>query len=107
VKKLVFVLAVLSVTNPAWASKARLLSLQGAAFLEDTQTIFINPAHVTKLGQYLTFEMGSSSATAATRAEGGFVRKDGDWSYGAYLGHQNDTQSYYRASKVATTNGGT
>ncbi|MBX2996551.1 MAG: hypothetical protein KF681_17145 [Bdellovibrionaceae bacterium] len=106
-KKLVLVLATLGLAAPAMASKARLQSLQGASFLKDTQTIFVNPAHVSHLGQYLTFEMGSSSATAATRAEGGFVRKDGDVSYGAYLGHQNETQSLYRASKIATTNGGT
>ena len=106
-KKLALVLVTLVLANSAWASKARLLSLQGATFLEDTQTVFVNPAHVNKLGQYLTFEMGSSSSTAATRSEGGFVRKDGEWSYGAYLGHQNETQSFYRSSKVATTNTGT
>lgn len=102
----VSVVSLLLMGSIAEASKARLSALQGASFLKDSQTIFVNPSHVNSLGQYLTFEMGSSSATAATRSEGGFMRKDGEWNYGVYLGHQNDTQTLYRSTTLSGVNGG-
>lgn len=96
-KHLVFA-AILTLAMPqAFASKARIDSLQGAIFLKDTQTVFLNPAHMHSLGQYLTFEAGGN-ATTGTKAEGGFLRNDGDVKYGAYLGHMSPFQNAYRAS---------
>lgn len=96
-KHLVFAVAMTLVVPQAFASKARLDSLQGAIFLKDTQTVFFNPAHMHSLGQYLTFEAGGAGTTG-TKAEGGFLRTDGDVKYGAYLGHMSPYQNSYRAS---------
>lgn len=93
-KKLLLVAACIFMAGQAEASKARLISLQGAEFLKDTQTIFENPAHVHALGQYLTFEFGT--AAGATRAEGGFLKNEGSAKFGAYLGHQNAEQDALR-----------
>jgi len=98
VKHLVIASVILmSFSSVAHATKARLDSLQGAIFLKDTQTVFLNPAHMHSLGQYLTFEMGGTGTTG-TKAEGGFLRNDGDAKYGAYLGHMSPFQNAYRAS---------
>jgi hypothetical protein len=76
----------LVIAAPAFASKARLASLQGARQLVDVQTIFINPAHINMLDQYITFEMGA----VGTAAEGGFVRKlESGNKLLVYVGHQN------------------
>lgn len=96
-KQLVFIAALTMILPQAFASKARLDSLQGAIFLKDTQTVFLNPAHLHSLGQYLTFEAGGTGTTG-TKAEGGFLRNDGDVKYGAYLGHMSPFQNAYRAS---------
>ncbi|MBX3019402.1 MAG: hypothetical protein KF767_16060 [Bdellovibrionaceae bacterium] len=99
-KHLVLAAALTLIVPQAFASKARLDSLQGATFLKDTQTVFLNPAHMHSLGQYLTFEAGAQGTTG-TKAEGGFLRNDGDVKYGAYLGHMSPFQNAYRASGYA------
>jgi hypothetical protein len=70
----------------AMASKARVSSLQGADHIIDNQTVFLNPADLNYLGQYITYEFGA----AGTAAEGGFARKlsNGD-RLSIYLGHKN------------------
>jgi hypothetical protein len=70
----------------AMASKARLAALQGANHVVDTQTVFINPAHINQLGNYITFEMG----VQGSGAEGGVTRKLSNGNVlGLYLGHSN------------------
>ena len=85
-KNLLILNLVLVIAAPAFASKARIASLQGANYLVDAQTIFTNPAHINSVGQYITFEMGA----AGTAAEGGFTRKlDSGDKLAVYVGHQN------------------
>lgn len=85
-KNLLILSLALVISAPAFASKARLASLQGARQLVDVQTIFTNPAHINMVDQHITFEMGA----AGTAAEGGFIRKlaSGDKLL-VYVGHQN------------------
>lgn len=78
---------VLLFSASAFASKARVNSLQGANHLVDTQTVFTVPSHLLLLNPYLTFEMG----TAGTDAEGGIMRNVGAAKMLVYLGHQNTT----------------
>lgn len=90
-KKTLLIAALALAATPAMASKARLSALNNAAHLEDIQDTLKNPSKVTKHGDWLTFEMGTNSYTAASqaepRAEGGFARGAGDARYGFYLGH--------------------
>jgi len=97
-------LAVLS-TN-AFASKARMQALgQGfqSLYIQDSRSVFVNPAAVNENKNYIVTEWGTSGArdtyaddaNAATvdapRAEGGFFREMGTFSYGLYLGNDGST----------------
>ncbi len=66
--------------------------------LVDTQTIFAQPAYVTKLPKYATFEMGSSSVSGSPRAEGGFLTEQDGAKWGAHLGHQSTYQNTFRGT---------
>ena len=97
---------------PAFASKARMASLQNAASVTDTQSIFDNPAKSYLLGDFATLEMGATSATVdrtgantpenvitngsttgitlySPDAEGGFVKSYGDSKIGFYMGRRS------------------
>lgn len=109
-KSLITVSAVLAMAAPAFASKARLASLQNAANVTDTYSIFDNPAKSYLLGDFATLEMGSTT-TAQTGvntpenvvtngntagitlynpdAEGGFVKSYGDSKIGFYIGKKS------------------
>jgi hypothetical protein len=101
--KMILLAAVISMAAPsAFASKARLAALSDSQHLVDTQTIFRNPGDLGLLGDFATFEFGTTagsnsqdyrnSATPADKtAEGGFVRSNGDAKWGFYLGHKSDT----------------
>lgn len=103
-RKLLFIAVACLISANAHASKARLEALQGARFLVDPQTVFINPAHVNQLGQYFTAEFGSTSTNpSAPKAEGGILTEGLGGKVGFYLGHMNEMQyrlrtpeSYYQ-----------
>ncbi|AGH95657.1 hypothetical protein [Pseudobdellovibrio exovorus] len=100
-KQLMLSITLLCASAPAMASKARLMSLQGANHIVDTQTVFTNPAHLNYLGQYITFEMG----TPGTAAEGGFARKlNSGARLSAYLGHRDPLNTFATAD-VRIANG--
>jgi hypothetical protein len=100
-KSLLIYLLALVIAVPAFASKARVASLQGARHLVDVQTIFINPAHINMVDQYITFEMGA----AGSAAEGGFIRKlDSGDKLLVYVGHQNPLGNFV-VGDVRTANG--
>jgi hypothetical protein len=107
-KKLLLIAALAALSNPAFASKARMTALSNADHLVDPQTAFDNPSHLALMGDYVTFEAGAttpgySGVTVGTTtweqyrngvdnppgAEGGFVRSAGDAKYGAYLGRRS------------------
>ena len=105
-KKLLLIAALASLSTPAFATKARMNALGNADHLVDTQTVFDNPADLTLMGDYVTFEAGPNTAASPTvvpgtttysdvsatnnpNAEGGFVRSAGDAKYGAYLGRKS------------------
>lgn len=97
-------LAVLS-TN-AFASKARVQALgqdevRGSEYISDSRNIFRNPAGLNETKNYLVTEWGTSAANdsaVAPRAEGGFFREAGAFSYGLYLGNNGETNSIRPAS---------
>ncbi len=80
-------------TSAAFASKARMAALQNAEHIDDAQTVFQNPALANRLGSYATLEFGATStnttATTENGAEGGFLLKKNDMSYGLYLGRKS------------------
>lgn len=105
-KRNVLVIAGLAVlSTSAFASKARMEALgQGSAsyYLLDSRSVFVNPASLNEMKNYVVTEWGASAqsdSTTAPRAEGGFFREMGAFSYGLYLGNNGDT----RTSAGATT----
>lgn len=100
-KKNVLVIAGLAVLSTnAFASKARMEALgQGNAsfYIQDSRSIFINPAMVNETKNYIVTEWGAQrqdDADATPRAEGGFFREMGTFSYGLYLGNNDSTQNH-------------
>lgn len=94
------IILAMTFSTVTYASKARVISLQGADHVIDTQTIFKNPADLTKLNQFITYEFGA----AGTAAEGGFARnlQNGD-KLAIYLGHKNAI-SNFAVGDVRTAN---
>lgn len=66
----------------AFATRARVISLQGADHIMDEQTVFKYPARIHGINPLLTFEMGG----AGSDAEGGIVKKMDDKKLFVYLG---------------------
>ncbi len=81
----------------AEASKSRVSSLQGALGVVDTQTVFSQPGYMHQLGNYLTYEFGSTSVSGTPKAEGGFMMQSEGKRWGAYLGHTSPYQNTFRA----------
>lgn len=105
-------LAVLSTT--AFASKARLQALgqdgRASLFLDDTRSVFLNPAKLNTMSDYVTAEWGTSANTvdseAAPHAEGGFFKKSNSFAYGVYVGNEYGAKNDKKtgASFAATDN---
>lgn len=91
--KNLLVLAALTVAvSPAFASKARYGALGNSYHITDTQSIFVNPVHMHKVGSFATFELGQPSSSAtAEKAEGGFLMNSSWGMWGAYIGHRSET----------------
>lgn len=94
-------LAVLS--GSAFASKARLQSLggdvNGSMYLSDNRNIFLNAAHVNFHKDIVTVEAGASATTDSTanpKAEGGFLKANGNMVYGAHFGNVDSTMAANR-----------
>jgi hypothetical protein len=90
----------LGLSSAAHASKARILSLQGAQFLKDSQFMFLNPAQIHHQSNFLTYELGGTTNTASPKAEGGLVKEYKEYDnakVGVYLGHMDADQTLLRA----------
>ncbi len=92
-----FILAatlMLSAPN-AFASKARLISLgqdpNGSSYIDDTRSVFLNPAYINTVGDFADFEFGSADGTTTSpKSEGGFFHKWDGYHVGLQLGRQTD-----------------
>ncbi|GAB4018555.1 MAG: hypothetical protein Fur0010_19810 [Bdellovibrio sp.] len=113
----------------AHATQARLIALgldeldnEGSYYIEDSRNIFLNPAFVNRYGDLALVELGgtgktvSSASTTNTtldddyfaKAQGGFLKRSGDFVYGAYFGNESTTASFLRiaaTSNAAALNG--
>lgn len=87
-------LAVLSTS--AFATKARLQALgqdgRASFFLDDSRSVFLNPAKLNSMNNYVVTEWGTADDAADSEtnshAEGGFFRKADSFAYGLYLGNE-------------------
>ncbi len=107
--RFVLVLCISLISYGALASKARLVALSqdenGSIYVQDTRSIFLNPAQLAKLGDFANFEMGSSNnpTTAGTpNAEGGYFRALGSMKAGFQLGRESHASTNITAANSAT-----
>lgn len=106
-------LAVLS-TN-AFATKARMEALgqnanRGSLFIQDNRNIFRNAAQVNSMKNYVVTEWGTANyatddTSAAPKAEGGFFREAGAFSYGLYFGSDINNFGNIRTGTAPVTGG--
>jgi hypothetical protein len=94
-KALLFLAAAL-LASPAMASKARLSAVQNGNNFVDVQHIFINPADLYSVNDFMTFEMGGTGTATNPNAEGGFVKTMGDYKLGFYVGRLSTTTNAAR-----------
>lgn len=107
-KKALYLIAAVSLAaTSAMASKARQKALSNTTAITDVQSIFLNPADVHYVGDFVTFEMGTTptspatGASTATTAEGGFLHAMGDAKLGFYLGKASASVNDLRADANA------
>lgn len=131
-KSLLIVSALSLISTSAMATQARLLALgmnetdnEGMYHVSDARNMFLNPAYINLYNDQAIFEWGSvgqyasaGGATTATlnnntlspKAQGGVLKKHGDFVYGLYFGNESNTSSLLRVagtSAVAVMNGTT
>lgn len=110
-KTLYFIAAMTVAASTAMASKARVTALSNSQAITDVQYIFLNPANMHYVGDFVTFEMGEKSATAGSavdgtpNAEGGFINTLGEGKFGVYLGRMAADTNGFRAYGNATAVG--
>ncbi|MCK5884634.1 MAG: hypothetical protein KAG61_13165 [Bacteriovoracaceae bacterium] len=96
-KKQLLLLALLLVNSTSYATKARLESLgqdgnRGSFYIDDTRSVFLNPAYLNMEKNLIITEWGSGNNNAdsatAPHAEGGIFADSGSFTLGAYFGSE-------------------
>lgn len=110
----------------AYATQARLIALgmdelddEGSYYIKDSRNIFLNAAYVNDFADRVILELGDDGrepigiGSAGTtveqddnpKAQGGFLKKSGDFVYGLYYGNESNTSSFLRiaGSGIAST----
>jgi len=117
-KHLVLTVGLAVLSTSAFATKARMEALgenanRGALFVQDNRNIFRNAAQVNSMKNYVVTEWGTAvtltaapeaptaDSSTAPKAEGGFFREAGAFSYGVYLGSDINDNSAQRNGKTA------
>lgn len=96
-KKELLILVSLLLTSTAFATKARLESLgqdgnRGSFYIDDTRSVFLNPAYLNMEKNLIITEWGKGNDDAdsatAPHAEGGIFADSGSFTLGAYFGSE-------------------
>ncbi len=116
-KKIILSAVALSTLSmSAYASKARLVALgdevEDNYYVMDSRYIFTNVSFANEYANQIFLEWGgTASASASTldtdsdpKAQGGFLKKSGNYTYGAYLGNESNVSSFLRILASSQTN---
>lgn len=101
--KQLLVIALALVSTNAFASRARVTSLGNSTHIVDTQSIFLNPAKMFLMGDFVSLESGKTATNNAgtigtnpnDNAEGTLVRSMGDAKWALALGHKSENASMF------------
>ena len=101
-------------STSVFATRARIEALgessNGSFYIEDTRNVFLNAAHVNHAADSIILEWGNQKDYDSQRssdAEGGFFKKRGNLTYGAYFGRQNTAHQAVRNLHTNAAVGGT
>ena len=105
-KKTLLIAALTLMSASAFASKARVNSLQSGKTVSDFSDVLSKPDKAMNYGDTLAIEFGAAQAGTATvgasttqpTPEGGFVRKMDGSALGFYLGNTNFTNNTFRTA---------
>lgn len=102
-KTLLLIFVALSAASVSEASRARLQALgqsgNGSLYIEDTRSVFLNPAFLHSQTSFANFEFGDTTVPSSPQAEGGLIRSTPDMKIGVQLGRQG-----VAASQIADIN---
>lgn len=114
-------------STSAFATQSRLIALglkeldnEGSYYIQDNRNIFLNAAAVNDVGDSIIMEYGASGRLLSSnntsveqldqpKAQGGFFKKAGEYTYGFYYGNESNTSSLIRiasSSAAAISLGG-
>lgn len=122
-KHLLLALVLGLMASNAYATQARLIALgmdelddEGSYYIKDSRNIFLNAAFINDFADRMIVEWGDAGRTPLTsgttieqddnpKAQGGFLKKQGDFVYGVYYGNESNTSSFLRiaGSGIAST----
>lgn len=106
--------ALMLLSTSAFATQSRLIALglkeldnEGSYYIQDNRNIFLNAAAVNDVGDSIIMEYGASGRLLSSnntsveqldqpKAQGGFFKKAGDYTYGFYYGNESNTSSLIR-----------
>ncbi|MBH48705.1 MAG: hypothetical protein CME71_11100 [Halobacteriovorax sp.] len=120
-KKILAGIAFLAIsTQMAYATQARLIALgldeldnEGSYYIQDQRNIFLNAASVNSYADLVVVELGGNGRNVSgnsvasvdqdnlTKAQGGFLKKSGNYVYGAYLGNESNTSALLRIASTS------
>jgi hypothetical protein len=128
-KKTIIAISLLGLSTGAYATKARLKAMGQSSddnyFVEDSRSIFLNAAYANNYADSMIMEWGGSGTPYSVagfsgggldtelypKAMGGFLKKSGNYVYGAHMGNESNTGALLRAAAsdsdyaaAATTN---
>ena len=122
-KTVLLTLALLIGSYSAQATTARILGLgadeidsEGSYYIDDDKNIFLNSANARDHSNQVMLEYGGEGQTIGSagttldsdtksKARGGFLMNQGNYTYGAYLGNESNVGSLFRivSSSAAST----
>lgn len=106
--------ALMLLSTSAFATQSRLIALglkeldnEGSYYIQDNRNVFLNAANVNDVGNSIVMEYGASGRSLSTnntsieqldqpKAQGGFFKKAGEYTYGFYYGNESNTSSLIR-----------
>lgn len=110
-KKTILIAALTMMSASAFASKARVNSLQSPAHRKDINDVLTKPDQAINYGDSMILEFGSTGSTGVTatssgtgNAEGGFIRKMDNSAWGLYFGNKTVSAADYRTGYLGLEN---
>lgn len=101
--KKILALAIVLAGSSAFASLARVMSLQGAPHIVDVVSVFSRPSDMMILPEAMAVDFGTAS-TVGSNAEGGMIKMVGEGRLGFFVGVVDQTRTAGAGSYLGVEN---